>query len=144
MEKIKEIMKDKYNIAFAVILLIAILSRILFLEQFPDGIEQDEAGLMYDAYCMAEYGTDRYLNENPVYLINFWGGQSVLYSAIASVLIRLFGLSVFVVRLPAVIFSVLTIVLAYLLSKKYIGKKFALVLAFLITICPWHIMQSRW
>lgn len=76
MEKIKEIMKDKYNIAFAVILLIAILSRILFLEQFPDGIEQDEAGLMYDAYCMAEYGTDRYLNENPVYLINFWGGGS--------------------------------------------------------------------
>ena len=140
----KQIFKDKYNITFAIILLIAILSRILFLEEFPDGIDQDEAGMMYDAYCMAEYGTDRYLNENPVYLINFWGGQSVMYAAITSLLIRVFGFSVFVVRLPAVIFSILTIILAYSLTKKYIGKKFALILAFFITICPWHIMQSRW
>lgn len=142
--KVKNVLKDKYNIAFLIILLIAILSRVLFLEQFPEGIEQDEAGMMYDSYCMAEYGTDRYLNENPVYLINFWGGQSVMYAAITSFFIRIFGLSVFVVRLPAVIFSILTIILAYLLAKKYIGKKFALVLAFLITICPWHVMQSRW
>ena len=144
LEKLKEIFKDKYNICFGVILIIAILSRIVLLEQFPNGIHEDEAGMMYDAYCMAEYGTDRYLNENPVYLINFGGGQSVLYAAIASLLIRLFGLSVFVIRLPAVIFSIITIILAYLLAKKYIGKRFALILAFLITICPWHIMQSRW
>lgn len=142
--KVKNVLNDKYNIAFLIILLIAILCRVLFLEQFPAGIDQDEAGMMYDSYCMAEYGTDRYLNENPVYLINFWGGQSVMYAAIASFFIRIFGLSVFVVRLPAVIFSILTIILAYLLAKKYIGKKFALVLAFLITICPWHVMQSRW
>ena len=62
-EKTKEIFKDKYNVCFGVILIIAILSRILFLEQFPAGIDQDEAGMMYDAYCMAEYGTDRYLIE---------------------------------------------------------------------------------
>ena len=144
MKKIKEVFKDKYNIAFIVILLVAVLVRIVLLDKFPNGIHEDEAGMMYDAYCMAEYGTDRYLNENPVYLINFGGGQSVLYSAIASILIRFFGLSVFVIRLPAVILSVITIILAYALAKKYIGNKFALVLSFLITICPWHIMQSRW
>lgn len=143
-EKVKEILKDKYNIAFIVILVIAILSRMVLLDKFPNGIHEDEAGMMYDAFCMAEYGTDRYLNENPVYLINFGGGQSVMYAAIASILIRIFGLSVFVIRLPAAIFSIITIILAFLLAKKYIGKKFALVLAFLITICPWHIMQSRW
>ena len=144
MDKLKEIINDKYNIIFIIILIIAILSRILFLTQYPNGIHEDEAGMMYDAYCMAEYGTDRYLNENPVYLINFGGGQSVLYAVIASFLIRILGLSVFAIRLPAVIFSILTIILAFLLAKKYIGKKFALILAFLITICPWHIMQSRW
>lgn len=144
MEKIKGCFKDKYNIAFIVILLIAILVRIVLLDKFPNGVHEDEAEMMYDAYCMAEYGTDRYLNENPVYLINFGGGQSVLYATIASILIKIFGLSVFVIRLPAVIFSVITIILAYILAKKYIGNKFALVLALLITICPWHIMQSRW
>ena len=144
MKKIKEKLTDKCNICFFIILLIAILSRIVLLEQFPNGIHEDEAGMMYDAFCMAEYGTDRYLNENPAYLINFGGGQSVLYAVIASLFIRLFGLSVFIIRLPAVIFSITTIILAYLLSKKYIGKKFALIFSFLIAICPWHIMQSRW
>lgn len=144
MEKVKKVFKDKYNIVFLVILIVATLVRIVLLDKYPNGIHEDEAGMLYDAYSMAEYGTDRYLNENPVYLINFGGGQSVLYAAIASILIRILGLSVFVVRLPAVIFSVITIILAYILAKKYIGNKFAVVIAFLITICPWHIMQSRW
>ena len=143
MEKIKQFVYQ-YNIVFAIILLIAILVRVVLLDKYPEGIHEDEAGMMYDAYCMAEYGTDRYLNENPVYLINFGGGQSVLYAVIASVFIRIFGFSVLVTRLPAVIFSVITIILAYFLTKKYIGKKFATVFSFLIAICPWHIMQSRW
>lgn len=140
----KEIIKDKYNICFFIILVIAILSRVILLDKYPDGIHEDEAGMMYDAYCMANYGTDRYLNQNPVYLINFGGGQSVLYAVLASIFIKIFGLSLFVVRLPAVIFSIITIVLAYILSKRYIGKRFSLIFSFLITICPWHIMQSRW
>ena len=133
MEKIKEKLNNKENIFFFIILIIAILSRIILLEQFPNGIHEDEAGMMYDAFCMAEYGTDRYLNENPVYLINFGGGQSVLYAAIASIFIKIFGLSVFIIRLPAVVFSIVTIILSYLLSKKYIGNKFALIFSFLIT-----------
>ena len=143
-EKIKAFFKDKYNIAFLVIIVIAILTRLLWLDKFPAGIHEDEAGMMYDAYCMAEYGTDRYLNHNPVYLINFGGGQSVLYAALASFFIRIFGFSLFVVRLPSFLFSILTIILAFLLAKKFLGKKFALLFAFLITICPWHIMQARW
>ena len=144
MQKIKTFFKDKYNIVFLIIMLVAILVRVLWLDKIPAGIHEDEAGMMYDAYCMAEYGTDRYLNHNPVYLINFGGGQSVLYAAIASIFIRIFGFSLYVVRLPSVLFSVITIILGYTLCKKYIGKKFALLFAFLITICPWHVMQSRW
>lgn len=144
MKKMKEIVIDKYTIGFIILFLIAILSRTVLLDKFPKGIHEDEAGMMYDAYCMANFGTDRYLYENPVYLTNFGGGQSILYATIASLFIKIFGFSLWVVRLPAVIFSILTILLAYVLTKKYIGKKFALVLFFLMTICPWHIMQSRW
>ena len=35
-EKVKEILKDKYNIAFIVILVIAILSRMVLLDKFPN------------------------------------------------------------------------------------------------------------
>ena len=144
MNKVKLILKDKHNVIFLIILLIAIIVRIVLLGKIPNGIHEDEAGMMYDAYCMAEYGTDRYLNENPVYLGNFGGGQSVLYAAIASIFIKIFGLSVFVIRLPIFILSIITIILSYLLAKKFINKNFALVLALLITVCPWHIIQSRW
>lgn len=66
MEKVKKVFKDKYNIVFLVILIVATLVRIVLLDKYPNGIHEDEAGMLYDAYCMAEYGTDRYLNENPV------------------------------------------------------------------------------
>lgn len=140
----KKIVADKYDILFLVILVIAILSRIILLDKYPLGLHEDEAGMMYDAYSLAEYGTDRYLNENPVYLVNFGGGQSIMYAGITSVLFKLFGVSTLIARIPSAFFSILAIILAFVLSKKYIGKKYAVILAFLITICPWHIMQARW
>ena len=140
----KRIVADKYNILFWLILVIAILSRIILLDKYPLGLHEDEAGMMYDAYALAEYGTDRYLNENPVYLVNFGGGQSIMYAAITSILFKIFGVSTLIARIPSAFFSILAIILAYILSRKYIGKKYAVTLAFLITICPWHIMQARW
>lgn len=140
----KKIIADKYDILFSVILVIAVLSRIILIDKFPLGLHEDEAGMMYDAYALAEYGTDRYLNENPVYLVNFGGGQSIMYAAITSILFKIFGVSTLIARIPSALFSILAIILAYVLSRKYIGKKYAVILAYLITICPWHIMQARW
>jgi len=126
------------------ILLIGLLIRVLFVSQAPSGIHEDEAGMAYDAWCISEYGVDRYLNHNPVYLINFGGGQSALYAYLAAFLIKIFGFSLFVVRLPATLLGIITIVVSYLTVKKMKGIKEGLLFAFLIAICPWHIMQSRW
>lgn len=126
------------------ILLIAILVRLLFVSQFPSGVHEDEAGMAYDAWSIANYGVDRYLNHNPVYLINFGGGQSALYTYLAALCIKILGFSIFVVRLPAVFLSIITIVFSYLIVKKIKSVQEALMFAFLIAICPWHIMQSRW
>lgn len=126
------------------ILLIAILSRLLFISQAPSGIHEDEAGMAYDAWSISEYGVDRYLNSYPVYLINFGGGQSALYAYLAALFIKLLGFSLFTVRLPAALLSIFSIFISYLTVKKLKGIKEALLFTFLITICPWHIMQSRW
>lgn len=126
------------------ILLIAILVRVLFICSAPNGIHEDEAGLAYDAYCISEYGVDRYLNHNPVYLTNFGGGQSVLYAYITAFFIKLFGFNLFVIRLPAILFGIISIIVSYLIVKKFKGTNVGLLFAFFIAICPWHIMQSRW
>lgn len=79
MEKITEIIKKyKLNIVvFIIIFIIAIFLRTYKLESIPSGINVDEAGMAYDAFCIANFRVDRALNKLPVYFVNFGGGQSV-------------------------------------------------------------------
>lgn len=120
------------------------LSRILYFGALPTWIGVDEAGIAYDAFCFATNGTDRYGYTFPVYLINFGGGQSVLYTYIAAIFVKLFGFSISIIRLPALVFYIASIGLMYYLVSKKHTKSMAWLTAFLITICPWHIVQSRY
>ena len=148
MKKAKEwliyVEKNKGKIAFITILIIAIFTRIYKVTSIPYGIHVDEAGMAYDAYSLANYGTDRFLNKFPVYLINFGGGQSALYAYLASFFIKILGFNMLAIRLPAVLLGIVAIVLCYFMAKKEIGENFAIIFMALITICPWHIMASRW
>ncbi len=136
---------EKYHIPILVIiLLIAFLSRFIGITELPAGMHEDEAGLAYDAYSISEYGVDRYLNHFPVYFINFSGGQSALYIYILAIFIKIFGFNLFVIRLPSLILSMLAILASYFIVKKLGGTKLALLFTFLLSIYPWHIMQSRW
>ena len=143
-DTIKFIKKYKTQILFGIILIIAIFTRLYRIDELPQGVHVDEAGIAYDAYCFANYGVDRYLNKMPVYMINFGLGQSALYTYIDSIFIKMLGLSMLSIRLPSVILGITAIVLSYFMVKKELGEKFALVFMALITICPWHIMASRW
>ena len=136
--------KNCTKIIFLIIIIIAILVRIYKLDQVPHGVNVDEAGMAYDAYCLSNYGTDRYLNHLPVYLINFGSGQSALYAYLASIFVKLFGFSIVAVRMPAVILGIIAIILSYYMVRDRLGEKFALTFMALISICPWHIMASRW
>lgn len=142
--KIDEIIKKYYKIIFLIILLLAIFLRTYKIETIPNGMHVDEVGMAYDAYTLQEYGVDRYLNKLPVYMINYGGGQSALYTYTTAILIKLLGNNLISIRLPAVIFSVLSIICIYKMVKKFKGHKSALLVMFLFTIMPWHIMQSRW
>lgn len=143
-ELLLKIKKHKTKIAFVIILLVAIFTRLYRINEVPHGINVDEAGIAYDAFCLATNGTDRFLNKFPVYMINFGCGQSALYTYVDSIFIKILGLNIFAIRLPAALFGITAIVLSYFMAKKEIGEKSALCIMALITICPWHIMASRW
>ncbi len=114
------------------------------LSEIPKGVDCDEAGMGYDAYCIANYGVDRYLNKFPIYFTNFGDGQSLLYAYLAALSIKVLGFSTFSIRIPALLLSVLEVVIAYFLVKEFKGKKMGLLFMLLVTISPWHIMKSRW
>ena len=68
---------------------------------------------------LAHYGVDRYLKSWPVYLTNFGAGQSSLYAFLCAALFKLSGYSIRGVRIPAFLFSILTLVFG---MKKYMEQ----------------------
>lgn len=132
-----------YKKILLVFLLLIFITRIYKFGEIPNFIGVDEAGAAYDAYCLSEYGVDRYLNSFPLYLINFGGGQSALYAYATIPFIKLIGANIIAYRLPELLFFLMGIVVCYILADKMKDKKIALLYTFLIIICPWNIEASR-
>ena len=126
------------------ILALFLATRLYRLSEIPRGIHVDEAGMAFDALCLARYGTDRYGLSWPVYLTNYGSGQSALYAYLASVFIRIIGFRPAAFRLPAVCLGAVTVVFGYLIGRETMKKRSAVILAGLITLCPYYIMSSRW
>lgn len=58
-------------IIFLILLLTTIFTRFNKIDILLNGLHVDEVGMGYDAFCIANYGVDRYLNKFPIYMINF-------------------------------------------------------------------------
>ena len=52
----------KYALAFAIIVtaVLALVLRLIMIGDIPRGWNVDEAGIAYDAWCIAKYGVDRF------------------------------------------------------------------------------------
>ncbi len=114
------------------------------LGNIPNGLHVDEAGMAYDAMNLSRYGVDRFLYKNPVYFINFGGGQNALYTYLATIMIKIFGYSIETLRLPAILLAFLSAFCLVSMIKKEKGKKDALIALFLLCVLPFSIMHSRW
>lgn len=145
--KIGELEKNLEKYAPIIFVGILGLSAILLgykLALVPQGLHVDEAGALYDAICLSKYGVDRYLYQFPVYFINFGGGQNALYTYLAAFMIKLFGANTAIFRLPAVLLSLMSLVSLYQMICDSCTKKQALLTSFILSLCPWFIMKSRW
>ena len=130
---------------FIALLGLFVITRLWRLDAIPSGIHIDEAGMAYDAWCLAHYGVDRYLKSWPIYLINFGGGQSILYSYLCATLFTVFDCTIRVIRTPAAIFSFLTFFFGMKICKDaYPEKKYLpLLCGLLLTVCPYFILSGR-
>jgi len=132
------------RIMILIVFILFLITRIYLIQDVPLGLHVDEAGMAYDAWTLANFGVDRYLNSYPVYFINYGGGQSVLYGYMAMILMRIFGFSIYAIRLPGVVVSVIAFIFGYkTLYEIFKSRKYSLLYAFLFTILPYFVMQSR-
>ncbi len=125
-------------LAFIGILLLGAVLRLLWLDRIPYGIHVDEVGMAYDAYWLAREGIDRWSMSYPVYLLNYGSGQSALYAYLCMVLVKLTGgaMNVWVIRLPAVAFGMLTLVSGGALLRKLWGERAALLGMLIMAVGP--------
>lgn len=131
----------KIMLLFAFILHIGVF--IYFMVKKP--IHIDEAMTVLNANSLAKSGTDILGEKLPIYF-DTWlhGGQSPFATYIVAVMIKLFGYSLFVTRVPMFIFSMLGLVAFYKFLKEVIPENETLInIAFCLScISPWHLYSS--
>lgn len=134
----------KYYVGWTVIVITMIFMHLFRLGDIPYGINVDEMGMGYDAWCLSHFGTDRYLNSFPVYLINFSGGQSALYAYLCALFVYFFGISATVLRIPAAIFSFITLIfLVKIVNLLFENKYLNLLTGVIYVISPVFTMLYR-
>ena len=132
------------RILFPAFLIMGIAARALWFGQIPAGMNQDEAFAAYEAYSLLTTGLDTAGYPFPVYLTAWGSGMNALESYLMIPFIALFGLETWAVRLPQLIVGVLSLVAAYDILKRTAGRWAGLCGLFLMAVCPWHILLSRW
>ena len=105
----------------------------------------DEADTGYSAYSILKTGLSQYGSFNLLALEESSGGtHPPLYIYLIIPLIKVFGLNIFVERIPSAIFGVLMVPILFLIvNKLFRSKGVAAVAALLIAVNPWAIHISR-
>lgn len=132
------------RVLITVLIVIGVLVRLAALDRFPGGVNQDEAYSAYEAYCLLTDGMDSWGYRYPVYLTVWGSGQSALQSYLMMPFIALFGLKLWVFRLPQALCACLSLPVIYALLRRIQGRRTALIGLAFLAICPWHIMMARW
>lgn len=131
----------KIMLLFAFILHIGVFT--YFMINTP--VHTDEVMTVLNANSLAKSGTDILGEKLPIYFDTWlYGGQSPFATYLVAIMIKLFGYSLFVTRVPMFVFSMLGLIAFYKFLKEVIPENETLInIAFcLACISPWHLYSS--
>ena len=133
-----------HSIIFWMIFIVACAVRLAAFGKIPADINQDEAMTGYDALSLLLTGADSWGISHPVYLTGWGSGTSILYALLAKFSFYLFDVSIWALRLPQAVMSILSCYIFYRLLRIFYDRKTSLTGFFLISIIPWSVMNARW
>jgi 4-amino-4-deoxy-L-arabinose transferase-like glycosyltransferase len=125
------------------ILLFALFLRVYKVNEFPHGLNADEAAIGYNAYSLLQTGKDEFGHSWPINFQSFNDYKPGLYFYLVLPFVKVLGLNEWAVRLPSAILGGLTVLLVYLFVKDQFSKATALIAAALLAVSPWHLHFSR-
>jgi hypothetical protein len=114
------------------------------LDSIPSGFFTDECGIGYNAYCISETGADEYGIKYPLFFRNFDNYQEPIMVYFLVPLVKVFGLSKFVIRFASAFFCILASLAFFFLARRISRNKWiALTGAFVFSCLPWVFPLSR-
>ena len=134
-------------LAPAMLMLLGAALRLIYLGSVPGGMHQDETFVAWNSYALLHESMDSAGHIMPVYIADWGDGHSALYCWLLMPLLAIFNngsVTAFLSRLPQALTSICTLWAIYCVIKRMFGRKEGLISLFLLAICPWHIMMSRW
>lgn len=135
--------RDKFAF-LALIFILFLQSRFLFFGQVPASVYWDEASIGYNAYSVMLTGKDESGESLPLHFRAFGEFKLPVYVYSVIPFIKIFGLTSAAVRIPAVIYSGLSVMVLYLFVKQITNREIvALLASFLFAISKWFFIFSR-
>lgn len=131
-------------VSLVLVVALAAALRIYQLGDLPAGFYCDEAGLGYNAYTIANYGTDENGNAFPLFFWSFgvsYKNPAFIYAA--APLVKLFGPTEFAVRLTSALFGIGTVIAMFFLGRALMNEWVGVAAAFFLAVMPWHLHFSR-
>lgn len=151
-------MKNFKKYLLIAIICIAAVLRLWQIGTVPASPTWDEVSLGYNAYAILKTGCDEYGDCFPFVLKSFGDYKPALYAYLIIPFIEIIGLSLVSIRLPSILFGILSVYVLYLIVKKLFfvldernnikendafSEPIALLSSLLLAISPWHIQFSR-
>ncbi len=126
------------------VILFFLVTRLFAFPDNPPTLYWDEASIGYNAYSIITTGMDEWGTRFPVNFRAFGEFKLPVYIYTVAAFETILGLNAWSVRLPAVLYSLGTVIIVYFLSKKLglsqISSFFA---SFILSSSPWFFIISR-
>jgi hypothetical protein len=141
--------KSKHFTKRLVPLCLFLLGAVLRIYRFgsiPGGFQMDEAYSAWNAFALYHSGIDSAGHSFPVYFEAWGHGMNALNSYLMLPFIALCAghVNLVIIRLPQLMVSLASLTAVYALMRKMFSESTANWALFLVAICPWHVMMSRW
>jgi hypothetical protein len=144
-------------ISFGLIALLALFLRFYKLGNIPDGLQQDESSLGYNAYSILLTGKDEHNEKFPQNFKAFGEYKLPGYIYASVIPISIFGLNPFSIRFISAFTGFLSVIIVFFLTKKIVylftvssdlpKMKLIQLLPYIVmlflSINPWHLQFSR-
>lgn len=127
-----------------VILLSALFLRVYKVTEAPPALSWDEVAVGYNGYTIASYGRDEYGKFLPLTFRSFGDDKSPVHVYMTALMVKIFGLSDFSIRLGPAVFGTLSVLAIYLLLVEiFKNRMIGLIGAGILMISPFNLQFSR-